>query len=233
MPRLAARSAGNLVQQRAAEFSAALLEAEQACLDAIDRRFTSAAPLARTATRAAWRRAGGQPGLDQRLRTDLAALAADALVSCRPDVTRLLRVGTDLALESISDELGYCEATLPDRHAGTAQAGVAAAEEHTTALTDTAAAGYTSAEPGMLAGLDAALIQQLTLSARWDEASSTLLARLTRPEPGAGTPGLTGRGIWYRPATAAQAQARASVIGLVNAVREAAMAGMNAAAPAN
>lgn len=230
VPLLARRSAGRLVRARVERFSTDVLGAEVACSGAIGRRFDALAVTAGLLTRAAWHRCGGQPGPDPQLRVELAALAAQALVRCRPDVTRLLRIGVDLALESIGDELGHCEAALPARHAGTARAGVAAAEEQTSRLTDAALTGYAVFEPAALVALDADLVQQLSLSRQRGEPVETLLARLTRPEPAAGTPGLTGRGVWYRPATAARAQARTVLYGLANSVREAAMAGMNAAA---
>lgn len=227
--RLGRRSAGSLVHGRVQDFSAALLEQELACFATINARFAGSAAAVDTLTRLAWRRRQGQPGPDPELRETIGALAAEALDDGRAAVTRLLRVGVDLAVESIGDELGHCEATLAARFAGVAAAGVAAAEQQAKQLTDTAFTGYLAVEPTALATLDSDLTGQLRLSADRAEPLDTLLARLTRPEPGPGTPGLTGLGIWYRPASAARAAARAAVIGLTNTIREAAMAGMNTA----
>lgn len=229
VPPLGRRSAGNLVHQRVLAFSAALLEAETACFAAVDRRFGDYTGNAEVEVRVSWRRTGGRPASSAQLRDELAALATAALEACRPAVTRLLRIGTDLALEAIADELGYCEAALPARYAGSAAVGVEAAEQQTAALTDAAAAGCRAGEPAALLALDAGVRQQLTLSAGHAEPLQVLLARVIRPQPGPGTPGLTGRGVWWRPAGEAKAAARAAVIGLTNAVREAAMAGMNTA----
>jgi hypothetical protein len=228
VPRLAARSAGSRARARLAQFSADLLEAELACFATVDHRFAEAVPEVQDWLTAAWDRYDGHPGPDQQLLDDLASALARTLEDCRADVTRLCRIGTDLALESIRDELGHCEQTLPDSFAGIAQAGTHAAEDQTGELTRQALAGYQQTEQPAITGLDLDLRTHLALSSAAQEPLPALLERVTRLA-GPALPQLSGRGLWWRPSSSIKGAARHAVIGLTNTVREAAMLGTNAA----
>ena len=223
--RLRRRLAGDLVAARLTRFSTDLLTQEVACFTAVEAAFQAAAgDVERVLGRAG---AGRHPPPAVAWRGLEPVLLATQLAVRKP-VARLARVGAELALESMADELGICERTLPARFAGVASAGVTAAEGRTPALTKDVLAGYSSTEPAVAAQFKAEAMRQLALSKDAGEPVVTLLDRFTR-QTGPALPGLPSRGVWWRPPTTVKAAARHAVIGLTNAVREAAMAGMNEA----
>ena len=227
--RLGRGTAGARVAARVTAMSDALLAAEETCFREIEYAFAVGHAIADPLLQKALKRSQGKIGpllTDMKFQAGLTQAMTETIDATNADVAALTAQSVALSLESIEDELGWCEETLPARYKGTAVEGVTAVRDVSDDLVTEAMEQYRQAT---LLGV-ATFVRDATLQTRLalqrQETPEILVRRLFDASP-AGLIGCSGRGVWWRPMSGLQAAARGVAIGLSNAVREGAMIGMN------
>lgn len=212
--------------------SDALLAEEERCFREIEFCFAEGLAQAEQALTKGLRRAQGKSAIlanDTTFGYAMATAMRQVLTATYADVVALTAKAVSLGLESIEDELGWCEETVGAKYRGTAVEGVTAARVVSEGLVTEAMSQYGQAATLGLQAFQKDLQQQARLAAQRSEPVEVLQRRLFDSQP-ARLIGCSGRGVWWRPMSGLQAAARGVAIGLNNAVREAAMQGMNDAA---
>lgn len=230
MARPGRRSAVEQVAARARHLSGDLLALEQECFSEIEMALATGAATAESTIRKRARALGGdiaKVSYDRQLATGLSLLMQQSLEAARASVAGMASLGIDLSLESMLDELGFLEDALAARYRGVAVEGVESSRHVAVDLVTEAMRLHVENERLGVAAFDSAYPMQARSAVSVDD----LVQRVCMATP-MSRPNLHGRGIWWRVLPGVNASARAVSIGLTNAVREAAMHGMNVAGAA-
>lgn len=228
MARLARRSAGSRVAARAQRLADDLLIVEEQCFEEIAALVARGAVPARKAVRKSLTATDELASLasNAALARELQRLHINSTRRVFPVVRALFSSTADASVESMKDELGWCEATLGKKHRGLADAAVTFASGQVGELVEQAMDAFepVAVEQAVVFGQESH--KQMLLARQYEDTTDDLLARLFETEP-VRRPGITGRGVWMRTASALNARTRLSSISLMNAVRVTAMMAFN------
>jgi hypothetical protein len=95
-------------------------------------------------------------------------------------------------------------------------------------LLKAALTGYSTVEAKAVSAFDVDVTLQAAMARADTDPLISILKRVSSAD-GLSLPGNSGRGVWWRQSSTVKGQARSTIIGLTNAVRESAMRAMNQA----
>ena len=143
----------------------------------------------------------------------------------------LFGVTSQRSLTSIGEELRLCERTLAPAYAGIAARATAYAESLAPDVIAQAVQLHSKNLAGARKSFDEELGRMMVCSITDQDDVDKVMARVFSPDPVRGL-GIAGRGIWHRTPSWLDGSARACSIGVMNSVRELAMARFNVEADA-
>jgi hypothetical protein len=228
---LARADASREVQQRVAQFNDEMLAEEKAAITACLVILTSAAGPAKSRVNARLTGLGGEvsrlagdTGVQKQLKADMTAVLAQIPTQMAAMAEQVTRT----SLAAMSDELEICERTLTAKYQGVAAAGIQHARDASSTYAQIAVDSWSTGVATILSRFADDVKAQLQVSAKRDDTRQQMLARLFWPTQVA-LPFRSGKSVWFAVTTPLDTNTTGLAIWLANSVREAAMAGFNAA----
>lgn len=225
--RLARKTAGQRVARRAQRLSDDLLVVEEQCFAdvaavilqgavAAQRKFlsviTSDDKVAGAAANAA-------------LRQELGASHLELIGGVTGRVRTLLEVTADATIESLGEELLWCEGTLAKKYAGVAESTMAWLKKSRDDFVAAGLVSYVGVGSDSTAEFDREMTRQLLLARQYGDTPEQAASRLFAPK--VSRPGVGGRGVWLRSGSWVNEYARRSSVSVMNGLRTSGMAAFN------